>query len=214
MDHQLALSSQAVERYTLGELTSSEKEAFEAHFFNCPECSQALQEYEMFTANARAVFKEDPLTRQIVPVKRHWLEELRNWLGWRTLIPAAAAVVLAFVLLRSPGTPDPLGETKVFVLAADVRGDESRPLKIAHSTVWLELQMDLVAGVNANRWVSYHWEVDGPNGAIVEQRDRVSGPLKLKLAASKFEPGKEYKLVVQGASGTNPVQSDFVIEKQ
>jgi hypothetical protein len=38
MSHDQAVSSQAAERYVLGELTSSERDAFESHFFDCAVC--------------------------------------------------------------------------------------------------------------------------------------------------------------------------------
>jgi hypothetical protein len=132
------------------------------------------------------------------------------------LIPTLAALALAFVLLRHPAgaSLDPHGPTQSLVLAADVRGDESRPLKINPGTVWIELQMDLVAGMNSGRWASYHWEVSAPNGVTVQSGDLTTVPLKLKLPASEFKSGIEYKLLVQGAAGTDPVKSAFVIDRQ
>jgi hypothetical protein len=39
MDHSDATGIKAVERYMLGDLSVSEVEEFERHFFDCPQCS-------------------------------------------------------------------------------------------------------------------------------------------------------------------------------
>ena len=54
MNHQEALRIQAPERYALGELSSSEVEEFEEHFFTCAECAEDLSIGAIFAANARA----------------------------------------------------------------------------------------------------------------------------------------------------------------
>ena len=43
MDHLDAAQNKAVERYMLGDLTASEVEEFERHFFDCPQCSEELR---------------------------------------------------------------------------------------------------------------------------------------------------------------------------
>jgi len=222
MDHQMALTTQAVERYTLGELTSPEREDFEEHFFSCADCIAALREYETFAANTRAVFKEDAeLAPRITPapapvpavIQAGWRQRLSGWFGVRILAPAFAAVILAFVLFRPP---DPAGPTFAFALAADVR-DEAPHETIAPATVWLAPSIDLVSGSNhPNRWASYHWEVRNSGGATVAQGDGHGSvtQLTLKIQASKFESGKEYKLVVQGEPSTGPVSASFVIDRK
>lgn len=53
MEHAEAVSSAATERYVLGELTEAQCEAFEAHFFECPECASDVR--------AAAALVDDPL---------------------------------------------------------------------------------------------------------------------------------------------------------
>ena len=86
MNHAEAAHKLAVEQYLLGELSGPEREEFEEHFFDCPECVEALEMGAGFMQNARAVFEEDRAfgpTRQKVPW--NWA----FWTGWR-LAPAAA----------------------------------------------------------------------------------------------------------------------------
>ena len=211
MDHQTALNTKAVERYTLDELTSPEREEFEDHFVSCPECATALREYEIFAANARAVFQED-LAREsqpaAVPIKRNWWGK---WFGIPVLVPACAAFALAFVLLRNPGAA---GGTSEWTLAADERNTVSVHA-ISNSTEWLAPSIDLLPGATANRWAKFHWEVQDPNGRIVAQADEHDGKdqLTLRLPASKFEPGKKYKLIVQGDPASRPITGSFIITR-
>src|SRR5271155_2887203 len=59
MDHQTAVEQKAAERYFLDELTGEDREAFEEHFFTCPECAGDVETLTAFAANARAVFREE-----------------------------------------------------------------------------------------------------------------------------------------------------------
>jgi hypothetical protein len=223
MDHQTALNSQAAERYTLGELNSSEKEEFEAHFFDCPDCTAALKEYETFAANARAVFRDEETKASQpapVPVRAGRLQGIRYWFsGVRVLVPALAALVLAFVLFRPAGKPlpDPTGPAVALTLAADVR-NEAPHKTIASDTAWITLSIDLVSGMGTpNRWADYHWEIRDSGDNIVQQgKGRDGGPeLALpRIAVSKFDSGKPYRLIVQGAPGTKPVTGNFIIDRK
>jgi len=55
MDHSQAIETQAAERYLLGELSASEAEDFEQHYFECTDCAEAVESGGVFIANARAV---------------------------------------------------------------------------------------------------------------------------------------------------------------
>jgi hypothetical protein len=91
MDHMDAEHMRAVERYVLGDLSVSEIEEFERHFFDCPQCSEELRTLTMFQENARAVFLEpDPtpvLVRAPLPEKAaSWWSGfsplfMRQWAG-------------------------------------------------------------------------------------------------------------------------------------
>jgi hypothetical protein len=96
MDHQEALRMQATERYVLGDLSSSEQEEFEEHFFTCAECAEDLRMGAVFAANARAVFREQtrrpPATSPAVSPQKG-----SGW--WTWLRPAMAAPLAAAVAL-------------------------------------------------------------------------------------------------------------------
>ncbi len=104
MDHETAVRLQASEAYVLGDLSTSQRDEFEEHFADCPECMDELWRASAFAANARAVFRERAAAA--VQPARRW----RDWLRWRPA-PALAwsaalnlvlCAGLAYQLLRSP----------------------------------------------------------------------------------------------------------------
>ncbi len=59
MDHPEVLRMQTAEGYVLGELESHEREEFEEHFFECPDCASDLEVLTTFLLSARAVFEDN-----------------------------------------------------------------------------------------------------------------------------------------------------------
>ena len=56
-DHQRAVSLHAVESFLLDELPSPLREEFEEHYFDCPECSEALRAGLILQQNGRALLR-------------------------------------------------------------------------------------------------------------------------------------------------------------
>src|SRR5258708_27404854 len=81
MDHSEAITLKAAERYALGDLTVSEVEECERHFFDCPQCSEELRVLTIFQENARAVFREQDLAPKpiVMPVPE---KAASWWSGW------------------------------------------------------------------------------------------------------------------------------------
>jgi hypothetical protein len=94
MDHSEAARIAAVDKYLLGELPDSQREAFEEHFFSCPECSGRVRLGAVFHANARAVLKETGSLASIAPERR------RPWSGWsfRPAFAMAGGLALALIV--------------------------------------------------------------------------------------------------------------------
>lgn len=91
MDHLDAAHMKAVERYMLGDLSVSEVEEFERHFFDCPRCSEELRTLTIFQENARAVFIEQDSAP--VPIKAHVPESTASW--WRGFSPLSLSFATA-----------------------------------------------------------------------------------------------------------------------
>ncbi len=222
MDHSTALETQAAERYTLGELTSPEREEFEDHFFSCSDCAAALQEYEVFVANARAVFTEDAQAKQpqqeLTVAPSGWWKGIRTWFGAPIWAPALAALVFAVVLFRNPAglsTPDPNGERAEWALVADSRSGSVEPHTVPASAVWLTPSIKLEA-MDSRRWAFYHWELSDPSGSILAQADGKENPLHLNIPAAQIDSGKTYVVKVWGdrAVDPQPLISRFAIDRK
>jgi hypothetical protein len=105
MEHHEAVRSRAAERYVARELPPAERDAFEQHFFDCPECAQEVQFEQAFAANLRAVLREGlDRSQPVVAGPGFW----RKWRQWIRVRPVAAfslggnivmAAVLGYVVL-------------------------------------------------------------------------------------------------------------------
>src|SRR5215469_1948156 len=136
MDHSEASQMEAVERYVLGDLSVSEVEEFERHFFDCPQCSEELRALAMLRDNARAVFIEQSLApiaasepaSQSEPAKQPERAVRARWWNFRIWVPAMAMVALAVLggyevgEHRSAAAPQTVAE---FPLYAAARGEET-----------------------------------------------------------------------------------------
>ncbi|HLW76788.1 MAG TPA: hypothetical protein VKS01_07370 [Bryobacteraceae bacterium] len=94
MDHAEAQQMRAVERYALGDLSVSEVEEFERHFFDCPQCSEELRLLSVFQENARAVFIEQAqapsVPSPVIERNAGRARGFRSWWSWIVAGPALA----------------------------------------------------------------------------------------------------------------------------
>jgi|HubBroStandDraft_4_1064222.scaffolds.fasta_scaffold218196_2 hypothetical protein len=130
MDHSGATKINAVERYVLGDLSVSDVEEFERHFFDCPLCSEELRLVSVLQDNARAVFIEQslspsPASLPAIPRGAGWWSGfLRPWVA----APAFAALVVAMFAGYEAGVrhqSNGLQDISAFPLYAAARGDET-----------------------------------------------------------------------------------------
>lgn len=86
MDHHDAVRTLAAERYLLEEMSESEREEFEAHYFECPTCAESVRTGAALADAARA---------GRVPAGAPTLVRTRR--SFTTIVPLAAAAALALV---------------------------------------------------------------------------------------------------------------------
>jgi len=91
MDHTEAVKLQAVEKYILGELAPPLRDEFEAHYFDCMECSLNLRSGVAFAVASRQYFAENVGREVVVPAPKP------DWFAW--LKPLVAIPVFAALLL-------------------------------------------------------------------------------------------------------------------
>lgn len=90
MEHHEAHDTQATERYLLGEMNDAERDLFEAHFFDCPECAADVRAGMTLMAAGRDVTQQDAKVRRFEPNPKP---------GWRAWFPQAAAAAVIFAIL-------------------------------------------------------------------------------------------------------------------
>ena len=94
MDHTEALMEKAAEKYLLGELTTDQQDAFEAHYFTCQECAEDIKAGAIFMDNAREVLRSDlPLKPVVLPTR------VRRRSLWAWFQPAYAAGAIAVLVV-------------------------------------------------------------------------------------------------------------------
>ena len=98
MEHNEAIKQMVAERYLLGELTAEQRDAFEEHAFDCPECSLDLRAGAAFIETTKvelpklAATSADPSMPELVrPVKKK--SDWQSWLRPAFAIPAFAALL-------------------------------------------------------------------------------------------------------------------------
>lgn len=208
MEHQEALHIHAAERYLLGELEGPEREAFEEHFFDCQECSEAVTANAMLADNSRAVFRQREQRRALEAAARR-SGRLRDWLALPRLVPALAAMALLVVagyqqMVTIPGLRQQLTQSNAvqpvaaFALHAESRGAAQviqAPRGAKHFTIFIDLPAESAP--------SYQCDILDAAGAVRASvqvtRPPAGDTLDLLLDPARF-PAGEYTLVVGNAA--------------
>ena len=92
MDCKQAEDLQLAVKYVLGELPPVQRDEYEDHYIDCPECAKDVYAAAAFTDTAREVFRQEGQSEAPGPV---W--ERAGWLAW--LKPAFAVPALAALLI-------------------------------------------------------------------------------------------------------------------
>jgi hypothetical protein len=216
MDHADAVRMKATERYLLGELPPREHDAFEEHFFECPDCAADVRLGFQFRDNAKAVFSEDPQPAYgpEKPSKRPaWFEWMRPLLLTQAACLALTAVIgyqnlISIPQLRSsPGAkPEPEVVPSV-VLAPSSRG--TAPAVVVPPGVHsFHLALDLRP---VGHFEKYSCELRSSSGATlwnapITVLDPDAG-LHLLVPAKAFLPGS-YDAVVLGIGNGRTTEID------
>src|ERR1035438_3132659 len=99
MDHSEAVKQMAAEKYLLNELAPDTRDAFEEHFFDCPDCALDLRAGAAFVDEAKTQLPELTASQpaRVSPAHAKPKEKRNGWLSWWN--PSIAAPVFATLLL-------------------------------------------------------------------------------------------------------------------
>src|SRR5258708_14070637 len=94
MDHDLAVKSQACEKYLLGELSPDLRDAYEEHYFSCAECATQLRMAAELVGAGQQIFAQTPAPAVARPVY-----ESGGWVRWfRPPIPLSGLATLLLIV--------------------------------------------------------------------------------------------------------------------
>jgi len=197
MDHAEAARKLAVEQYLLGELRGPDREEFEEHFFDCPECVEALEMGAGFIANARAVFRED---RQLPPVRQKVRWNGAFWTGWRLAPSAAMAGWAVACVLAGYQFFGSSSQSSPFVIAPAVGVKATR----ASQALTFSRRQSIIALSVPHEWEetypAYQGEIErGADHKVLlsSKVDAVPGDLAISIRPKSFGPGS-YMLTLYG----------------
>ena len=213
MDHDVAVKSEAVERYLLGTMSDEERDAFEEHYFSCPECADEIRTAARFRANAREAFR-DP---SAFPVKSRF-----HWLRSPILAPFALACALLLTYQNAVQIPSLKQQARVRSFASfalhTVQRSAEQQTRIPAGVSQFALYFDVPGGSGAPR--SYECTIRDEAGKTIDSFQAPapsSGePLNILFHRSSLAPGR-YILNVQGAgvtagSASENLQFTFTLE--
>lgn len=225
MDHTEAVGTGAVERYLLGQLSTSESDEFEQHFFDCVECLQDLRAGAMFEDNAKALLVEERLARQSAAADVHRPKEARLslWASfWQrpwNAAPALAALVLAAVTayqasvvipglrgqLREAMAPQPVAS---YVLPPISRGD-AHALAVPDIGHFYAIYMDPTwAGTYAAYLCSVQDESGSTKFSVRLSAPPPGKPIEILMARSSLASGR-YTVVIRNAAETGKPETEL-----
>jgi hypothetical protein len=217
MNHTEAVSTGAVERYLLGQLSASESDQFEQHFFDCTECARDLRAGALFQDNARSVFLEERAAAKLLPAN----PSIWGWFGWRSWswAPALASLVLAaivayqawIVIPRLRGqldavlTPQPVASHALPPLS---RGD-TRVLEVPTGSRFYTIYMDPAW---QGSFAGYLCSIEDASGSVkfsVRLPAPAPGePIQILMARSLLPSGR-YTVVIRNAPENGRPQAEL-----
>src|SRR5215472_16800869 len=93
MDHKQAEELQLAEKYVLGELPPVQRDEYEDHYIDCPECAKDVYALAAFTDTAREVFRQEARGEAPESTRGGWPTA---WLRPAFAVPAFAMLLIAF----------------------------------------------------------------------------------------------------------------------
>ena len=223
MNHTEAVNNGSVERYLLGQLSSSESEEFEQHFFDCLECTRDLSASTIFEDNARAVFLEERASVP-APAETRRLAKASLWAWfwqrpWIAAAPALAALALALVTsyqtavvipglrgqLHDALSPQPVAS---YVLPSISRGD-ARRLELPASGGFYTIYMDPTwEGSFAAYLCSVQDETGSSRFNVRLPAPPPGKPIQILMARSLLPSGR-YTVVIRSAAETGRPEAEL-----
>ena len=191
MTHEEAVSTLAPERYLLEEMSGSERETFEEHYFSCVECADDVRTGGVMRDGVRAGLMKDGARGKVIRVR--WYQS--------PAIPWAAAAALAVVAGYQALAPAPVRSLSQPVALAPVtlrpasRGQEPK-VPVARGSAVVTLALDVSSAAGA----SLPYAIRTAAGAVLAsgqvQAPQSGGPLLLLVPSAQLGGPGHYVVTV------------------
>jgi hypothetical protein len=201
MNHDLAVKSQACEKYLLGELSPDLRDAYEEHYFSCAECATQLRIAAELIGAGQRIFAETPA---LAP-RPQAVQESAGWLHW--FRPAFAIPVMAGLLLivgyqnlvlipRLQQSEAPRVLPMYSLISANTRG-ETLPVFAAQPNQPFGLYLDIPVDPEIS---NYKVTVQDPSGKTIlsSSLDSAQAQKTQVLVINPEEKSGDYSLVIIG----------------
>ncbi len=189
---------QLAERYFLGELTDTEAEAYEAHYFDCAGCAEYVREVQILFDSGRDAADRN---RQVKPAPVANFNEARRRRRLWMSAAAAAMVVLAVLVPVTRPKPRPFvyspNQVEMEFSSSRAEVEEAPVFRVGES-----ISLSVIAAPEASEgdWAVIR-DADTrdliPGGKKLTQAD-IDGPFVLQPSAL---PAGRYEVVIERADG-------------
>jgi len=105
MDHNQAVELQLAVKYVLGELPPVQRDEYEDHYMDCPECAKDVHAAAAFADTAREVFREEARYEAPAPASERGQSRWFVWLRPVVAVPAFAVLLLAVIYQNAVTIP-------------------------------------------------------------------------------------------------------------
>lgn len=214
MDHSEAVQQMAAERFLLDELTHEERDEFEAHLFDCPECALDLRAGAAFVDEAKIQLPQltADAPASAPPQAKRPKEKKNYWFLWQR--PAFAGVAFACLLVVGfqnlvtfPALRNAASQPRLLPLAplhGNTRGSGHVTIA-ADRKHGVALPIDVLGSMTSAAYTSYSVDLVDPQGKAV-WTDAVAAPGENESSSQSFSlviPGTalgngQYTIVVSG----------------
>jgi hypothetical protein len=210
MNHNEAVEIQAAAKYVLCELSPVQREEYEDHYIDCPECAKDVHAAAAFADTTREVFRQEKQAEAAKNAERQrgW------WFAWLrpiVAVPAFAALLLVVGYQNTVTIPQAekkatRGSGQLFTSShslqmANVRGGEGVRVPV-HPNESFALDFDFTP---ARTFDSYQCQLQDENGHSLLQvsipGSSTNKEAHLAVPGGLVHPGK-YSLVFTGVPGS------------
>lgn len=210
MDHNEAIRLQAAEKYILGELAPEIRNAYEDHYFDCPECAKDVHATAAFAGTTREAFRQEKWADAAKTPDRV-LEGSFAWLRPIVAVPAFAVLLLIVAYQNTVTIPRAkeaamrgAGQliTSTFSLqTANMRGGEELKVQVRPKESFA-LKFDFTP---KKAYESYVCRLEDESGRSVLEEGvpgtSINQEAQFVVPAGRVKPGK-HSLVFMGVPGS------------